>query len=60
MHSLDKEDWDRMVEMGTVKRLEELKAEGKIRYLGFSFHDKYEVFEEILNYHGLGISARFS
>ena len=50
MHSLDKEDWDRMVEMGTVKRLEELKAEGKIRYLGFSFHDKYEVFEEILNY----------
>ncbi len=50
MHSLDKEGWDRMVEMGTVKRLEELKAEGKIRYLGFSFHDKYEVFEEILNY----------
>ena len=50
MHALDKEDWDAMVAMGTVKRLEELKAEGKIRYLGFSFHDKYEVFEEILNY----------
>lgn len=50
MHALGKERWDVMVEMGVVKRLEELKEEGKIRYLGFSFHDSYEVFEEILNY----------
>lgn len=50
MHALNKEKWDAMVEMGVVKRLEELKEEGKIRYLGFSFHDKYEVFEEILCY----------
>ncbi len=28
----------------------QLKAEGKIRYYGFSFHDSYEVFEEILRY----------
>lgn len=50
MHAVNKERWDVMVELGVVKRLEELKAEGKIRNLGFSFHDKYEVFEEILNY----------
>ncbi len=50
MHSLSKERWDAMVELGVVKRLEELKEEGKIRYLGFSFHDSYEVFEEILCY----------
>jgi len=50
MHALGKERWDQMVKLGVVKRLEELKAEGKIRYLGFSFHDKYEAFEEILNY----------
>ena len=30
--------------------LEQLKAEGRIRYLGFSFHDSYEAFEEILCY----------
>lgn len=50
MHALGKESWDKALEMGCVKRLEELKAQGKIKYLGFSFHDKYEVFEEILNY----------
>ena len=28
---------------------EKFRQEGKIRYLGFSFHDDYEVFEEIIN-----------
>ena len=50
MHAMGKERWDKMVEIGCVKRLEELQEQGKIKYLGFSFHDKYEVFEEILNY----------
>lgn len=50
MHALGKERWDAMVEMGVVKRLEEWKEKGHIKYLGFSFHDTYEVFEEILNY----------
>ena len=50
MHSVNKDKWDKMVSLGVVKRLEELKEEGKIRYLGFSFHDDYEVFEEVLRY----------
>jgi len=50
MHSVNKAAWDKMVSLGVVKRLEELKAEGRIRYLGFSFHDSYEVFEEVLRY----------
>lgn len=50
MHAMNKERWDKMLEIGCVKRLEELKAEGKIKYLGFSFHDSYEVFEEMINY----------
>ena len=50
MHAVRKSTWDKMVELGVVKRLEELKAEGKIRYLGFSFHDSYEVFEEVLRF----------
>ena len=50
LHALDKERWSKMVEIGCVKRLEQYLEEGKIRYLGFSFHDSYEVFEEILNY----------
>ncbi len=50
MHALDKGRFDKMTEMGVVKRLEELKAEGKIKYLGFSFHDDYDTFERIINY----------
>lgn len=37
-----------MKELGIVEFCEQLKAEGKIRYLGFSFHDTYEAFEEVL------------
>jgi len=50
LHAMGKERWDKMLEIGCVKRLEELKAEGKIKYLGFSFHDTYEVFEEMIHY----------
>lgn len=50
MHAMNRERWDKMLQIGCVKRLEELKEQGKIKYLGFSFHDKYEVFEEMLNY----------
>lgn len=50
MHAMNGGRWREMLEMGVVKRLEELKEEGKIRNLGFSFHDGYEAFEEIINY----------
>ncbi len=50
LHAVGKERWDKMVELGVVKRLEEWKAQGKIRYLGFSFHDSSQVFEEVLSY----------
>lgn len=50
MHSMNKGSWDKMCSLGVVEYLEQLKAEGRIKYLGFSFHDAYEVFEEIINY----------
>ena len=50
MHALGKDRFEAMVKLGVVERLEELKQQGKIRYLGFSFHDSYEAFEHIINY----------
>ncbi|MGN0168378.1 MAG: aldo/keto reductase [Acetatifactor sp.] len=50
IHALDKDRFHKIVELGGVEKLEELKAQGKIKYLGFSFHDSYDVFEEIVNY----------
>lgn len=50
LHSLDAKSWDKMCSLGVVEECERLVAEGKIRYLGFSFHDSYDAFERILKY----------
>lgn len=50
MHALGGDSFRKMVELGVVEVLEKLKSEGRIKYLGFSFHDSYEAFEEILCY----------
>jgi len=50
LHSLGKESWKRMVDLGVIEYCEQLKAQGRIRNFGFSFHDDYSVFEEIIKY----------
>ena len=48
MHALGKDRWRFAKELDVLGYCERLRAEGKIRYLGFSFHDDYEAFEEII------------
>ena len=48
MHALNKERWETIKNLGILDYCEELRKEGKLRYLGFSFHDDYEVFQEII------------
>lgn len=48
LHALDKERWEAAKTLEVLPYLEKMRAEGKIRYIGFSFHDDYEVFEEII------------
>lgn len=50
LHALNKERWEKAVKCGIVSYCEELQKQGKIKYFGFSFHDSYSVFEEILTY----------
>ena len=50
LHSLSRKTWQRMLELDVLSLLEEYRRQGKICRLGFSFHDSYEAFEEILNY----------
>ena len=49
MHALNSAHWNVIKELGLLAYCEKLRAAGQIKYLGFSFHDGYEVFEEILN-----------
>ncbi len=51
LHAVDRGRWEKVKRLGLLEFCERLKAEGKIRYLGFSFHDSYEVFEEVLSGH---------
>ena len=41
---------EKLVKEGIIEWAEAKKASGKIRHLGFSFHDTYPVFREILTY----------
>ena len=47
LHAMNKNSWEQMVQAGVVEFCEKLKEQGKIKYLGFSIHDSYEVFETI-------------
>ena len=50
VHCITKKAWEeKVIPFGIVEYLMEMKKQGKIKYLGFSFHDDYEVFETVLN-----------
>ncbi len=48
LHAIDGEAYDKMIALGIVTYLEDLKKEGKIKNIGFSFHGIYEDFERII------------
>lgn len=49
LHNIGIDAWKRFKALGGVERLEALREAGKIRYIGFSSHDSYEGFAEIIN-----------
>ena len=49
VHSVNKPNWKRIKKLNLMPFLEEMKAAGKIKHIGFSFHDSYEFFEEVLD-----------
>ena len=51
LHALNKDSWEKAKRLHVIEACEEFRRQGRIKYLGFSFHDSYEVFEEILTYH---------
>ena len=49
LHALRHETWRQVRDLGVLDWAEGAKADGRIRSLGFSFHDEYNVFEEIVD-----------
>jgi predicted aldo/keto reductase-like oxidoreductase len=49
LHGLNKTEWPKVRDFGVLKWAERKMAEGQIGHLGFSFHDEYNVFQEIID-----------
>jgi predicted aldo/keto reductase-like oxidoreductase len=49
LHGMNKKSWQQMKDWKAIQFVEKKIAEGKVGYLGFSFHDDYEVFKEIID-----------
>ena len=49
LHILNNEYWPKLRDLGVLKWLESAQADGRIEHIGFSFHDEYKVFEEIVD-----------
>ncbi len=49
LHALGEERWETCKKLEVLNWLQKVQAEGKINYIGFSFHDDYELFEEIID-----------
>ena len=48
LHSLDKGNFEKSVDFGAYEFISKMKAQGKIKYIGFSFHDTPDVLEQIV------------
>lgn len=49
LHALNRSRWENVVNFRVLEQAERAKAEGKIKYLGFSFHDNLDAFRTILD-----------
>lgn len=49
VHNVGVPIWKRCKKLNLMPFLEEMKAQGKIKHIGFSFHDKLEFFKEVID-----------
>ena len=51
LHALNRNTFKKGKDIHALEEVIKLKEEGRIKHIGFSFHDEYEIFEEIVNYY---------
>lgn len=49
LHALGRDRWEHLKQLNVFKFLEEAVERGKIKHVGFSFHDEFSVFKEIVD-----------
>ena len=48
-HALNRTVWHKMQELGMLEFFDRIRADGRVRHIGFSFHDDVRVFKEIVD-----------
>lgn len=50
LHAVNNDSWEnRVLKFDVLPKLEKLKVQGKIKHIGFSFHDDLDVFKKIID-----------
>jgi len=49
LHGLGSQTWAKMKELGALRFLDKILADGRARFAGFSFHDDVRLFKEIVD-----------
>lgn len=50
-HGLTKNRLEKIKKLNLIEKMEDAKERGLLKYIGFSFHDNFEVFKEIIDYY---------
>ncbi len=49
LHGLGRQTWSKMKDLGALRFLDDILADGRARRVGFSFHDDLKIFKEIVD-----------
>jgi predicted aldo/keto reductase-like oxidoreductase len=49
MHGMGAEPWEKLKGLGVLEFLEQIKADGRVRYVGFSYHDEPANFAPVVD-----------
>jgi len=51
IHSINRHHWsEKVLPLGMIEHLMKAKADGRVGHIGFSFHDDFDLFREVLDY----------
>ena len=49
LHGLNRQVWSKMLQLKVFEFLNQIRADGRVRHVGFSFHDDVKIFKEIVD-----------
>ena len=50
LHSLNRDTWEnKVLKFGLIEKIQQAKADGRAKHIGFSFHDDFDTFKEIVD-----------